>query len=96
MSRVNTPRAIAGIEWRIVVAICMFFGFAAIMFRAPAVLVAPAGIILFLRGPALRDYEFLNIYKKHSMQKNTYSPAYISKINYKNSRPQGFSRFENV
>lgn len=95
-SRVNTPKTIAGIEWKLVVAVGMFFGFAAIMFKAPAVLVAPVIIIAFLRGPALRDSDFLNIYKKHTHQRDFYSPAYIAKKNFKNPRPVGFSRLEDV
>ncbi len=96
VSLVNIPRTIAGIEWKLVASACMFFGLAALMFRAPAVLVAPAGIVLFLRGPGMRDHEFLNIYRKHSRQRNFYSPAYQTAVNYKLARPSGFSRFKNV
>lgn len=91
---VNIPRTIAGIEWKPVVAISMFFGFAALMFKEPGVLIAPVVLIWFLRGPGLRDPDFLKIIKRHSSQRDFYSPAYISKVNLKTPRPQGFSRLD--
>lgn len=94
VSKFNIPRTIAGIEWKLVVGVSMFFVLAAVMFRAPAVLVAPVAIILFLRGPGMRDPDFLQVYKRHSMQRDRYSPAQLCQVNYRSPRPQGFSRLD--
>lgn len=90
----NIPRTIAGIEWKVVVGIGMFFGLAAIMFKAPAILVAPVLILWFLRGPGKRDPDFLQIYKRHSAQRDHYSPAQICAVNLRFPRPTGFSRLD--
>lgn len=94
MSRVNIPRTIAGIEWKLVVAVVMFFGLGAMMFRAPVMLVAPAIILMFLRGPGKRDPDFLKIYKRHAAQRDFYSPAQICAVNLRSPRPSGFSRLD--
>lgn len=92
VDRVNIPRTVLGIEWRLAVAVSMFFGMAALLFAAPAILIAPILIGAFLRGPGVRDPEFLNIIKRHSVQEDFYSPAYLSAVNYVTPRPTGFSR----
>jgi type IV secretory pathway TrbD component len=96
VSRINIPRTIAGIEWKLVVGIGMFFGLAAMMFKAPYILAAPAIIIWFLRGPGLRDPFFLQIYKRHAAQRDFYSPAYVCQKNMRTPRPSGFSRLDIV
>ncbi len=93
-SRFNLPRTIAGIEWKLVVGIALFFGLAALMFKAPAALVAPVVIIWFLHGPGKRDPDFLKIYRRHSVQRDYYSPAQICAVNLRSPRPSGFSRLD--
>lgn len=95
-SRFNLPRAIAGIEWKLVVAVSMFFGFAALMFKAPFVLVAPVIILWFLHGPGKRDHDFLKVYRRHSVQRDIYSPAQMCSVNLRSPRPAGFSRLDVV
>lgn len=73
---INTPRTIAGVEWRLVVVVLIFFGSAALMQRAPVLLVVPLFPIIFLRGPGRRDPAFLRIYMRHRAQRDHYSPAY--------------------
>lgn len=92
VSVVNIPRTIAGIEWKLVVAVSAFFGFAALMFKAPAMLVAPALILWFLRGPGKRDPDFLKVYRRHAAQRDFYSPAQLCAVNLRTPRPVGFSR----
>lgn len=91
---VNTPRTIAGVEWRLVVAIFIFFGSAALMQRVPALMVAPAILLWVLSGPGRRDPAFLRIYLRHRAQRDRYSPAYNlpdkSHIGWR--RPVGFGR----
>ncbi len=96
VSRVNLPRTIAGIEWKLVVAVSVFFGMTAIMFRAPVILVAPVIILLFLRGPGSRDPDFLKVYRRHSAQRDLYSPAQLCAVNLRTPRPSGFSRLDVV
>lgn len=93
-SRFNLPRTIAGIEWKLVVGVALFFGLAAVMFKAPAVLIAPVVILWFLHGPGKRDPDFLKIYRRHSVQRNYYSPAQICAVNLRSPRPAGFSRLD--
>lgn len=93
-SRFNLPRTIAGIEWKVVVGVGVFFGMAALMFKAPFILVAPVLILWFLRGPGLRDPDFLQIYKRHSAQRDVYSPAQLAQVNLRTPRPNGFSRLD--
>lgn len=93
-SKFNLPRTIAGIEWKLVAALCMFFGFSALMFKAPFILVAPVIILWFLHGPGKRDHDFLQIYKRHSVQRDVYSPAQFCQVNLRTPRPRGFSRME--
>lgn len=93
-AKFNLPRTIAGIEWKLVAAVSMFFGFAALMFKAPYILIAPVIILWFLRGPGLRDPYFLQIYKRHSAQRDIYSPAQICQVNLRTPRPNGFSRLD--
>lgn len=93
-SAFNLPRTVAGIEWKLVVSVGLFFGLAAIMFKAPAVLVAPVIILWFLRGPGKRDPDFLKIYRRHSVQRDHYSPANICAVNLRSPRPSGFSRLD--
>ncbi|OZA30491.1 MAG: hypothetical protein B7X93_03090 [Hydrogenophilales bacterium 17-61-9] len=96
VSRVNIPRTIAGIEWKLVVAVSLFFGLAAVMFKAPAILIAPVIILLFLRGPGNRDPDFLKVYRRHSVQRDLYSPAQLCAVNLRAPRPAGFSRLDVV
>lgn len=93
-SRFNLPRTIAGIEWKLVVGIALFFGLAALMFKAPAVLVAPVVILWFLHGPGKRDPDFLKVYRRHSVQRDYYSPAQFCAVNLRSPRPSGFSRLD--
>jgi len=95
-SAFNLPRTIAGIEWKLVVAVSMFFGLAALMFKAFYILVAPILIMLFLRGPGMRDPFFLQIYRRHSLQRDIYSPAQFCQVNMRFPRPNGFSRLDVV
>lgn len=90
----NLPRTIAGIEWKLVAAVSMFFGFAALMFKAPFILIAPVIILWFLHGPGKRDHDFLKIYRRHSVQRDLYSPAQVCRVNLRTPRPSGFSRLE--
>lgn len=92
---INKPRTIAGVEWKAVMAMGMFFAFTAIMFKAPAALLGPVILMMFLRGPGLKDPEFLNVYRKHSHQRDFYSPAYLTKKNVTYLRPNGFNRLDN-
>ncbi len=91
---INFPRTIAGVEWRIVVIVMVFFGSAAAMYSLPGLLIAPALIILLLRGPGKRDPEFLRVYRRHRAQREAYSPAYVALRNDRNPRPHGFGRSE--
>jgi len=91
-TQINFPRTIAGVEWRIVVIAVVFFGSAAAMYRLPGLLIAPAFILFFLRGPGKRDPEFLRIYRRHRAQRSMYSPAYVALRNDRAPRPDGFGR----
>lgn len=94
MAVVNLPRTIGGIEWKLVVAVSVFFGFAALLFKAPAMLVAPVLILWFLRGPGKRDPDFLKVYRRHAAQRDFYSPAQVCAVNLRTPRPAGFSRLD--
>jgi hypothetical protein len=89
---VNKPKTVAGLEWRLVMAVSVFFGMAALMQRAPALLVAPVFILTFLSGPGRRDPLFLRIYIKHRGQRDFYTPAYGALSNQRTPRPIGFGR----
>lgn len=91
---VNVSNTIAGIEYKIVVGVTVFFVAAALMEHLPSILIVPAVILWFLHGSSKRDSEFLNIYKRHASQKEMYSPAYIAKQNLRTPRPLGFSRMD--
>lgn len=91
-TQVNNPKTIAGLEWKLVVAVMMFFGMAVVLYRAPGVLLMPALIIWFLRGPGKKDSMFIRIYLRHRVQRTHYSPAYITAKNMSAPRPIGFSR----
>ena len=92
VDRVNIPRTISGIEWELVAGLGGFFGMAALMFKEPTILVAPVIILLFLSGPGRRDPDFLKVFRRHSAQRDFYSPAYICAVNLRTPRPLGFSR----
>jgi type IV secretory pathway VirB3-like protein len=91
---VNAPKAIAGLEWKLVVGVCVFFGMAALMYRSPGVLMLPAVFLIFLRGPARKDSMFIRIYLRHRVQRQLYSPAYITAKNQTYVRPVGFNRLQ--
>lgn len=91
-SRLNEPRTIAGIDYKLVVAILMFFGFAGMLFHAITILFLPFLLILFLRGPAKRDQAFVQIHLRHRQQKLRYSPGYVTAPNNSSPRPHGFNR----
>lgn len=90
---VNQPKTIAGIEWRIVVALGIFFGLGSLMYRVPYLLIIPLVLLAFLRGPGLKDPLFLRIYLRHRAQRDFYSPAYITLLNQRAPRPNGFGRY---
>jgi type IV secretory pathway TrbD component len=90
--QVNNPKTIAGLEWKLVVATVFFFGMAVVLYRAPGVLVMPAIVFIFLRGPGKKDALFIRIYLRHRVQRTHYSPAYITAKNASSPRPVGFSR----
>lgn len=92
-TKVNNPKTIAGIEWKVVVGVSVFFGFATLMYRAPYLLVIPLIILAFLRGPGRKDPMFLRVYLRHRAQRDTYSPAYITQPNQRFPRPNGFGRY---
>jgi type IV secretory pathway TrbD component len=94
VSKINIPRTIAGIEWKLVVAVSIFFGMGALMFKAPLMLLGPVLLVLFLRWPGQRDPDFLKIYRRHAVQRDLYSPAYICAVNLRTPRPSGFSRLK--
>jgi hypothetical protein len=89
---VNAPKTIAGIEWKIFVGVAFFFGYGALMFRVPYLLISPVVIFLFLRGPGAKDPMFLRIHLRHRAQRNVYSPHYLCAPNHRNPRPLNFSR----
>lgn len=91
-AKLNEPRQIAGLDFKLVVAVMVFFGMAALMFRAPFVLVLPIGFLAFLRGPGKKDSAFIAVHLRHRAQKQRYSPAYIATKNQSNPRPAGFNR----
>lgn len=91
-SKLNEPRLIAGVDYKIVVAVTLFFGFAAMMFHAWLVLLIPAIVVLFLRGPAKHDPAMLKVHLRHRTQRDVYSPAYVTAHNQHAPRPEGFSR----
>lgn len=91
-AKLNEPRQIAGLDFKLVVAVMAFFGMAALMYRAPLVLVLPITFLAFLRGPGKKDSAFIAVHLRHRAQKQRYSPAYIAKKNQSNPRPVGFNR----
>jgi precorrin-4 methylase len=91
---VNVSATIAGIEYKIVIGVTIFFSAAALMEHLPSILLAPAIILWFLHGSSKRDGDFLKVYKRHASQKEIYSPAYITKPNLRTPRPIGFSRMD--
>lgn len=91
-SKLNEPRQIAGIDFKIVVAVLIFFGYAALMFRVPSVMVLPILFLIFLRGPAKKDPALLPVHLRHRQQRARYSPGYITAPNHHAPRPQGFNR----
>lgn len=95
-SPVNDPKTIAGIEWKLVVIIFAFFTAAAVMEKAYGLVIVPFLILIFLRGPGKKDSAFIQIYRRHRVQRERYSPAYITAKNFINPRPIGFSRSQSV
>lgn len=89
---VNQPKTIAGIEWKLFVVVFAFFGFAAMVFHVLYLLITPILVLAFLRGPGKKDPLFLRIHLRHRAQRDVYSPAYVSKPNLRNPRPQGFGK----
>lgn len=95
-SSLNRPRLIAGIDYKIVVGVLMFFGYAAAEYRSPGVMAIPLLFLLFIRGPAKKDPAMLKVYLRHRAQAERYSPAYITAKNYHAPRPDGFNRYMSV
>lgn len=91
-SKLNEPRNIAGVDYKIVVAVVMFFGFAAMMFRAWLLLLIPVLIIAFIRGPAKKDPALVPVHLRHRTQRGKYSPGYVTAKNMHAPRPEGFNR----
>lgn len=91
-SRLNEPRQIAGLDFKLVVAVMAFFGLAAVMYRTPFVMVIPIAFLAFLRGPGKKDSAFIAIHLRHRTQRRRYSPAYITTKNQLTPRPPGFNR----
>lgn len=94
--QINNPRTIAGLEWKLVMGIGMFFGMAVVLYRAPGILIMPFFILMFLRGPGKKDSQFIRIYLRHRVQRKSYSPTYITATNQSFPRPQGFNRMMNL
>lgn len=91
-SKLNEPRQIAGLDFKLVVAVVLFFGYAAAMFKVPAVLIPPLLFLVFLRGPAKKDPAMIPIYLRHRTQRTKYAPAYVTAPNIHAPRPAGFNR----
>jgi hypothetical protein len=89
---VNNPKTIAGVEWKIVVAVCAFFGYGAVLYRVPYLVIPPLILLAFLRGPGVKDPMFLRIYLRHRSQRDRYSPHYLCQPNVRSPRPRGFGR----
>ena len=91
-SLVNNPKTIAGLEWKLTIGIFAFFGYGAIFYRVPYLMIPPVILFVFLRGPGAKDPMFLRVYLRHRAQRDRYSPHYISAANVRFPRPPGFGR----
>lgn len=91
-SKLNEPRQIAGLDFKLVGAVAIFFGYAAAMFKVPGVLIPPLIFLIFLSGPARKDQAMIPIYLRHRTQRKRYSPGYIASNNFHAPRPEGFNR----
>lgn len=89
---VNRPKTIAGVDWKIVVGVFFFFGYGAVLYRVPYLIIPPAILLVFLRGPGVKDPFFLRIYLRHRSQRDRYSPHYLTAPNQRFPRPRGFGR----
>jgi len=93
-SIVNKPRLVGGIPWAMAVGLLGFFGYAAFMMKAPLYLVPGITLMLLLRSAAGRDHMFLQIYRRHRVQAEIYSPAPVVSLQASQRRPRGYGRYD--
>lgn len=92
-SKLNRPRQIAGIDFKVVVGILAIFGNAAMLYKTPSVMVVPLVILWLIHGPAKRDPALVAIHMRHRQQHDYYSPTYtVGPKNLHAARPVGFNR----
>ncbi|HEX7325391.1 MAG TPA: VirB3 family type IV secretion system protein [Rhodanobacteraceae bacterium] len=92
-SGLSRPRQIAGIDFKLVMMTMVSFGFAAISYKTPSLMVLPIGLLWLIHGPAKRDPAFIKVYMKHRVQHDHYAPTYVVRpINFRSPRPAGFNR----
>ncbi len=89
---VNNPKTIAGVEWKITLGVFLFFGWGAMLYHVPYLMIPPFILFMFLRGPGMKDPMFLRIYLRHRAQRDAYVPHYNTAPNVRFPRPAGFSR----
>lgn len=76
------------------IVVVFFFGYTAFVMRTPWFLVPAVIGLLFLRGAAKRDHNFLNVYRRHMSQADIFTPAPISKTGGRQLRPVGYGRMD--
>ena len=89
-TKVNRPRLIAGLEWKLAVVLVVFFGFAALTTRNLYIGALGVAVLLFLAGAGRRDPLFLRVYLRHAKQASRYSPAPVVCRPLRNTRPVGY------
>lgn len=92
--RLNKPRLIGGVPWEMAVGMIVFFSYAAFMMRAPLYLLPGLMALGLFRSAASRDHLFLQIYRRHRMQADVYTPAPVSQPQTKQRRPRGYGRYD--
>ncbi len=93
---INQPQLIAGLPWKIPVAVIGFFGYAMLIMRNWYLL--PMGVILlmFLKGATRRDPLVMQVFMRHRSQATRYSPAPVCRVQmrFMNRRPFGYGRYD--
>jgi type IV secretory pathway VirB3-like protein len=90
--KVNRPRLVAGIEWKLAVMIVMTCGMLAMQTRSFGPLIVALLLMVFLSGASRNDPMAVRAYLAHSKQRERYSPVPQLRKALINRRPLGYGQ----